>query len=223
MNFRLIFAFGVAALAASATCPLRAEEPVAPAANASPPAAEAPVETKPAADTAAPVDVAAPAKEVASATDAPPEPREEPKTAKPGAAEASRPDPRPETEAPPAPVAAAPVKTAEPSPSRLDIPPVTSAEAEALKKALAAIAAGSTDEDRNERAALLAFYEARAYASLWIDAQARFTAKGAAAAAESGAPTIGGLRRASSPCLRRPARPRPKRPRAPRSRRRSRF
>ncbi len=44
------------------------------------------------------------------------------------------------------------------------IPP----EAEALHKALTALAPGETDEERNERAALLSFYEARNYAPLWL-------------------------------------------------------
>lgn len=42
------------------------------------------------------------------------------------------------------------------------------AEAEALRTSLSALAAGETDEERNEREALASFYEARGYAPLWL-------------------------------------------------------
>ena len=41
-------------------------------------------------------------------------------------------------------------------------------QAEALRKALSGLAAGDSDEERNERAALMSFYEARGYAPLWL-------------------------------------------------------
>ncbi len=43
-----------------------------------------------------------------------------------------------------------------------------SPEAGALHKALSALAAGESDEERNERAVLVSFYEARNYAPLWL-------------------------------------------------------
>ncbi len=48
------------------------------------------------------------------------------------------------------------------------IPAQATPEAEALRNALSRLAAGDTDEERNEHAALLAFYEARGYALLWL-------------------------------------------------------
>ncbi|MFZ1107185.1 MAG: L,D-transpeptidase family protein, partial [Rhodomicrobium sp.] len=93
----------------------------------------------------------------------------------------SEPMPAPAASAPPP----APKKAgAAPPLTRLDIPRVPIAEAEALKQALSAVPAGSTDEERNERAALVSFYESRGYASLWVDARAAYTPKGSAAAGE---------------------------------------
>ena len=59
-------------------------------------------------------------------------------------------------------------------------------EAEALRKALSTLAAGETDEERNEHAALLAFYEARGYAPLWLTSQGALTPKAGAVFAEIG-------------------------------------
>jgi L,D-transpeptidase YcbB len=58
------------------------------------------------------------------------------------------------------------------------------AEAEALRKALAALAAGATDEERSEHAALLAFYETRGFAALWLTEAGALTPKAALVAAE---------------------------------------
>ena len=55
-----------------------------------------------------------------------------------------------------------------------------------MRKALSALAAGKTDEERNERAALLAFYEARGYAPLWLDPQGAPAARASAVFAEIG-------------------------------------
>jgi L,D-transpeptidase YcbB len=164
MNIRLVFALGVGALLASSACPSRAEAPAS-------------------------AEETAGVKESVTAPDSLSETRGQPLAAEPSPAPLEAADePKPESRAAapvaPPPEAAAPPKTAEPSPAQLDSPPVLSVEAEALKKALAAIPAGSSDEERNERAALLAFYEARAYAPLWIAAGARYTAKGASAASE---------------------------------------
>jgi L,D-transpeptidase YcbB len=84
-------------------------------------------------------------------------------------------------QAPPTEAEAPKNANAEPPLLRLDVP---TADAEALKKALSALPAGSNDEESNERAALLSFYGSRGYALLWADARAGFTPKGAAAADE---------------------------------------
>ena len=55
-----------------------------------------------------------------------------------------------------------------------------------MRKALSALAAGQTDEERNERAALLAFYEARGYAPLWLDPQGAPAARASAVFDEIG-------------------------------------
>jgi murein L,D-transpeptidase YcbB/YkuD len=59
-------------------------------------------------------------------------------------------------------------------------------EAEALRKALAALPAGDTDEDRSEHGALLAFYETRSYAPLWLTEAGAPAPKAALVAAEIG-------------------------------------
>ncbi|MFY9643226.1 MAG: L,D-transpeptidase family protein [Rhodomicrobium sp.] len=59
-----------------------------------------------------------------------------------------------------------------------------SPEAEALHKALSGLATGDTDEERNERAALESFYEARNYAPLWLTPAGGSTPKAAALMAE---------------------------------------
>ncbi|MGO9806499.1 MAG: L,D-transpeptidase family protein [Rhodomicrobium sp.] len=59
-----------------------------------------------------------------------------------------------------------------------------SPEAQALHKALSGLAAGDTDEERNERAALESFYEARNYAPLWLTPAGGSTPKAAALMAE---------------------------------------
>jgi L,D-transpeptidase YcbB len=60
-----------------------------------------------------------------------------------------------------------PKETATPLPPR----------AEALQKILARLRAGDSNEERNEYAALIAFYEGRANVLLWLDAEGAFTAK----------------------------------------------
>ncbi|ADP72158.1 ErfK/YbiS/YcfS/YnhG family protein [Rhodomicrobium vannielii ATCC 17100] len=57
-------------------------------------------------------------------------------------------------------------------------------QAEALRKALLALPAGADDEERNERAALLSFYETRRYAPLWFAASGVPTPKAGSLAAE---------------------------------------
>ena len=64
------------------------------------------------------------------------------------------------------------------------MPASTSAEAEALRKALSGLQAGASDEEQNERAALLSFYEARGFAPLWTAPQTGFTPGASAVAAE---------------------------------------
>jgi len=57
-------------------------------------------------------------------------------------------------------------------------------QAEALRKALSGLAAGASDEERNERAALLSFYEARGYAPLWLTPEGGLTPQASLLAAE---------------------------------------
>jgi murein L,D-transpeptidase YcbB/YkuD len=57
---------------------------------------------------------------------------------------------------------------------------------EALRKAVTALAAGESDEERNEHAALLSFYETRAYVPLWLTEAGALTPKAALAVAEIG-------------------------------------
>jgi murein L,D-transpeptidase YcbB/YkuD len=160
-----------------------AGEPVA-AKTAEPvstPAPDAP--EKDAATVAAPEE-AAPKDEAVA--DAAPEPALTSPAAEAAAPLQSEPKPAPAVSAPPAAPEPAASKKADaaPPPTRLDIPPVPAAEAEALKTALSALPAGSNDEERSERAALISFYESRGYASLWVDARAGYTPKGSAAAGE---------------------------------------
>ncbi len=75
-------------------------------------------------------------------------------------------------------VAAKPVE--EPSPKTTVAP----AEAETLRNALSSLPAGASDEERNERAALVSFYESRAYAPLWTAPGAGYTPKASALEAE---------------------------------------
>lgn len=56
--------------------------------------------------------------------------------------------------------------------------------AEALHKALSALAAGETNEERNEHAALLTFYESRNYQPLWLTPQGALTPKASLLIAE---------------------------------------
>lgn len=71
-----------------------------------------------------------------------------------------------------------------PSPERPAAPAIESAEAQALLNALQSLPAGTSDEERNERAALFSFYEGRSYAPLWLVSEAGFNAKAIAIAGE---------------------------------------
>jgi murein L,D-transpeptidase YcbB/YkuD len=66
----------------------------------------------------------------------------------------------------------------------LNMPAAASGEAEALRKALSGLSAGGSDEEQNEHAALMAFYEARVFAPLWTAPQTGFTPGASAVAAE---------------------------------------
>ncbi len=82
-------------------------------------------------------------------------------------------------------VSPAPAQTANEAPlAKTGTEVSASAEAEALHKALPALAAGETDEERNERTALVSFYEARNYVPLWLTPEGRPTAKATALIAE---------------------------------------
>lgn len=54
------------------------------------------------------------------------------------------------------------------SPAVAAAPAPATPEAEALRKAISSRAPGATDEERDEQAALVSFYEARGYAPLWL-------------------------------------------------------
>ena len=151
---RLVFAAGAFTVAFATSGLLRAEEQPAAQQSAASPAPEA-VPAKPAIEPPA-------ANAVAQAPAMP--------ASEPPAAAAIAPAPATPASEPPA---AAAITQAPATP-----------EAEALHKALSTLAAGQTDEERNEHAALLAFYEARGYAPLWLTAQNTFTPKAAAVFAE---------------------------------------
>jgi murein L,D-transpeptidase YcbB/YkuD len=92
----------------------------------------------------------------------------------------------------PAPQASPPSKAADGPEAKAAMP--LAPEAEALRKALAALAARDSDEERNEHANLLSFYEARAYAPLWLTGTGEPTPKAALAAAEIGRADEWGLK-----------------------------
>jgi len=210
---RLIFAFGAVAIAAMASAPSRAEEPAAPPAtspaaeqslaNTSAPfSEEAPRPEQPtSAMSAASQDAedAAADKPAAGQTPATAEPEktaEHPAEAEAPASEEAA-EAKPEAEPSPAVEPAAkpsmalqptepsvPSKPAsEPSPKPFNVPAAASAEGEALRTALSGLPAGTSDEEHNEHAALVSFYEARRFAPLWT-AQAGFTPAASAVAAE---------------------------------------
>ena len=62
-----------------------------------------------------------------------------------------------------------------------------------MRKALTDLAAGQSDEERNERVALLAFYEAHGYTPLWLTPQGVTTPKANAVSAEIGRASEWGL------------------------------
>ena len=64
--------------------------------------------------------------------------------------------------------------------------PAPAPSAGALRKALTNLPAGNTDEERNEYAALAAFYEARGYELLWLTPAGPLTDKGTQVTAETG-------------------------------------
>jgi murein L,D-transpeptidase YcbB/YkuD len=76
---------------------------------------------------------------------------------------------------PPAPATGAPA---------VNSPAPETPEGQALQKALSDMAAGASDEDKAEHAALVAFYQARAYAPLWLAADGALTPKASSAIAE---------------------------------------
>jgi murein L,D-transpeptidase YcbB/YkuD len=65
-----------------------------------------------------------------------------------------------------------------------EVPVKLAPAAEALKKALDMLGAGETDEEKSERTALAAFYDARHFEPLWFEAGGPVTPKGAALAEE---------------------------------------
>ncbi len=169
MTHKAIFAAGAFAVALSASGLLRAEEqPAAPQDAAL--SAPGPAVAKTAAGQPAAADAVAPAPGGPEAAAAKPESGQPSANALVPAPAVSVPQAaKPESEQAPANAAAqAPVAP----------------EAEALRKALAAMPEGRTDEERNERTALLAFYEARGYAPLWLTPQSAPTPKANAVFAE---------------------------------------
>jgi murein L,D-transpeptidase YcbB/YkuD len=176
---RLVFAAGAFAVALGASGLSRAEEQpaaprnatiTAPETGAATPASE-PQTPPPAANAAAPV----------SATP-------EAATAKPAS------EPQPQSATPPAPeaVAAKPASEQQPPANAVAQAPATP-EAEAVRKVLSSLPAVQTDEERNERAALLAFYEARGYVPLWLTSRGAPTPKATALADEIGRASEWGL------------------------------
>jgi murein L,D-transpeptidase YcbB/YkuD len=196
---RLVFAAGAFAVALGASGLSRAEEQPAAPRSATIPAPETGVvnsasesQTPPlAANTATPVS-ATPEAATAKPANEPQPPSAgalAPVTAMPAAA-AAKPasEPQPQSATPPAPEAVAANPASEPKQpgaNAIAQAPATP-EAEAVRKALSALAAGKTDEERNERAALLAFYEGRAYAPLWLDPQGVPAPRASAVFAEIG-------------------------------------
>jgi len=200
----LFFAFGAVAIAAMTATPSRAEEPAAvPAITTDSPAEEQ--STSPAAETSpanssAAVSEGAPLPELpASATGASSEETEDavadkamaepaPATAESAEAEKTSPAEQPsgasEQAQAPAQPSVATQPAGEPSPRTLNIPAAAPAETEALRKALSNLPAGDNDEERNEHAALVPFYESRGFAPLWTTRHAAFTSKASAIAAE---------------------------------------
>ncbi len=57
-------------------------------------------------------------------------------------------------------------------------------EAEALRQALSRLAPGASDEERNERAALVSFYETRGFAPLWLTSSGALNPKASLLTAE---------------------------------------
>ena len=196
---RLVFAAGAFAVALGASGLSRAEEQPAAQQSATIPAPETGAatpagepQTPPlAANAAAPVSAtpeAATAKP-ASEPQPPAVSAPAPVTALPETATAkTASEPQTQSATPPAPEAVAAKPASEPQQpgaNAIAQAPATPG-AEALHKALSALAAGKTDEERNERAALLAFYEARGYAPLWLDPQGVPAARASAVFAEIG-------------------------------------
>ena len=93
----------------------------------------------------------------------------------------------------PAPEALPAKPASEPAPASAAPQAPVTPEAEALRKAFAALPAGQTDEERNEHAALLAFYEARGYAPLWLASQGVLTPRAGAVFAKIGRANEWGL------------------------------
>ena len=136
------------------------------------PASREAAETKPAAESS-------PAEEHAASQGIAAQPAAEP-------AVASKPVEEPAPKTPNIPAAAPAEAVAseaaeEPSPKTTAAAP---AEAEALRNALSSLPAGTSDEERNERAALVSFYESRGYAPLWTALGAGSTPKASALEAE---------------------------------------
>ncbi len=161
-----ILASGVVIAAAAVAVPSYAEHPdvlahtPARARDAAAPAASAPAAANPAAPAPA---ITPPAPEAAASAPAAPSP---------AAAVPAVTSPAPEALAP---AASAPVAAAS--------APATP-ETEAMRSAISSLAPGDNDEERNERAALVSFYEARGHAPLWLTAAGGFTPPASQAAAE---------------------------------------
>jgi murein L,D-transpeptidase YcbB/YkuD len=198
---RLVFAAGAFAVAFGASGLSRAEEQqgapqgatipapetgaVKPASEPQAPPLAAPVSAMPEVATAKPASEPQPPAASASA----------PVTASPADANAkSASEPRPQSATPPAPEAAAAKSASEPQPPANAVAQAPETpEAEAVRKVLSSLPAVQTDEERNERAALLAFYEARGYVPLWLTSRGAPTPKATALADEIGRASEWGL------------------------------
>ncbi len=175
MFCRLIFAFGFVAIAATAQ-PAHSEEPGAANALSSQEPEDAGA-SKSAGGQPGDANAVAPeaSSEAAEPAEAKADARQEAEPEKEPALAAAAQAPEKQ---------AAPEAASEPSFKRLDLPAASSAEAQALQKALSSLPDGDSDEERAERAALLSFYEARAYAPLWFDPPASPNVKASSVIAE---------------------------------------
>ncbi len=196
---RLIFAL---ALATAAGGSLRAEKRAAPSAAASPiieddAGAKLGVDPLPMKEDAD--DPAAEKEPIAEADEAPPVGATAESVVKPVERKSPSEMPAERAEQPTAVLSPAAEAKAAPKPAeapamrRLTVTEPATPGQDVLRQAVSALPAGGSDEERNERAALISFYETRHYAPLWLGAEGKLNAKGDEAVAEIGSAEDWGL------------------------------